>query len=39
LKNIPEKIITLAKKEFIISEKYWDVVPFKSWKKIEWSIV
>jgi hypothetical protein len=22
LKNIPEKIITLAKKEFIISEKY-----------------
>ena len=39
LRGIPEKIITLEKKEFIIPEKYWDVVPFKAWEKIKWSVV
>jgi dihydroorotase len=39
LKNIPEKIITLEKKEFIIPEKYNKVVPFMGGEKIEWSVV
>ena len=39
LRSIPEKAITLEKKEFIIPEKFWDVVPFKNGEKIEWSIV
>jgi hypothetical protein len=28
LKNIPQKTITLEKKDFIIPEKYGEVVPF-----------
>jgi len=39
LKNIPQKTITLENKEFIVPEKYWDVVPFMAGKKIKWSVV
>lgn len=34
-----KKEITLEKKDFIIPEKYWEVVPFKAWEKINWSII
>ena len=39
IRNIPEKVFTLEKKEFTIPNKFWDVVPFKNGEKIEWSIV
>jgi len=33
-----KKIIILEKKDFVIPELYWDIVPFKHWKTISWSI-
>ncbi len=33
------KIIILEKKEFVIPEKYWEVVPFMAGQKINWSII
>jgi len=39
LHSLPQKIITLEKKEFIIPEKYGEVVPFKAGEKINWSVV
>jgi len=34
-----KKEIVLEKKEFIVPEKYWDVVPFMAWEKLAWSII
>lgn len=34
-----EKQITLEKKDFIVPLKYWDVVPFKAWEILKWSVV
>ena len=39
IRSIPEKIITLEKKEFIIPKKYGEVVPFMAGEKINWSII
>ena len=39
LRSIPEKIITLEKKEFTVPEKYSEVVPFMNGQTIEWSVV
>ncbi len=36
--NPNEKIVYLEKKDFIVPEKYGNVVPFKHWKTISWSI-
>jgi dihydroorotase len=33
-----KKIITLEKKDFVIPEMYWEVVPFRHWRTISWSI-
>jgi len=34
-----KKEIVLEKKEFVVPEKYWDVVPFMAWEKLAWSII
>lgn len=34
-----QKQIILEKKDFIIPEKYWEVVPFKAWENLKWSII
>jgi len=39
LHSLPEKTITLEKKDFTIPEKYWEVVPFMNGKKIGWSVI
>ena len=39
INSLPEKIVTLEKKEFIVPKKYSEVVPFMNEKTIEWSIV
>ena len=39
LDNFSEKEIILEKKEFVIPEKYWEVVPFMAGQKINWSII
>ena len=39
IRYIPQKTIILEKKEFIIPEKYGEVVPFMAWKKINWDII
>lgn len=33
-----EKNITLEKKDFIVPSNYWEVVPFKAWETISWSL-
>ncbi len=36
--NPNDKIIILEKKDFIVPKKYSDIVPFKAWETISWSI-
>lgn len=33
-----KKEITLEKKDFMIPENYWDVIPFMAWETIKWSL-
>ena len=33
-----QKVVTLVKKDFIVPEKYGDIVPYKAWETIAWSI-
>jgi len=38
INNLIEKEVTIEKKDFIIPDKYDNVVPFMAWETIEWSV-